>query len=242
MNLTYLSFVKTAIFNPSLYAEIQEAKKPLNDDNTGEMVTISASTSLTISGNRFSNFLVKDNKISFTVDTSEAKGDFTNYYMETYDRSGNLLERIPILSTSISGLDITYTNVKLISISHYESGVYPNVVLNDSTLTCTKDNEVYKYKFFSGGVSVITYSLSVKETTENQEEYYNLLNKYTTEAAFGKLNGVERSLLNTEDGFTFTKEVNLQLAPTNDLEYGFAYNTKANQIAFEMSTKGYKCN
>ena len=230
------------IINPTMYAEIQESKKTLNDDNTGVIEELSASTHFNIAGVKFTNFAVKDNQITFTVDDSASNGSFSDYYLETYDRGNNLLERILIPSTSINSLKLNYSNVRLLSISHYANNSYPNVTLKDSTLTCTNNDETYKYEFVTGGVNKISYTITMKETDDNQEEYSEELSRYQNDYYSDELPGIERYLSTSEGEFTYTKSVDLLVATTNDLENGYAYNTKSNQIAFEMSTKGYKCN
>ncbi len=230
------------IFNPALYAEMQEAKSAINDDNTGMVEELSPSIKLNISGVIFSSFKLNGNELSFNVDSSAATGEFENYYFETYDRSQKLLERVLIVSTSISSVELTYSNVKFIAISHYDEGTYPNVNLNGSKLTCTQNEEGYEYEFVNGGLATVTYANEMKKTDDNEDEYYAKLTKYDALVTNSSETGVEHFLTNDDSYFKYTKKVDLQAVSDSGLEYGYSFNDKSNQIAFEMSTKGYKCN
>ena len=230
------------IFNPELYNEMRDAQRSSSLDSTGVVEELNSGTTLTISGIRFSSFSIKDGELRFSTNTSQASGDFSNYYIETYDRAQKLLERIPMASSSINSVKLTYTNVKFISINRYASGSYPNVNLNDSKLTCVKDEETYTYEFVSGGASKVTFKVSMRLTDSNTTEFNSALDKYTAEAAKGATSGVSKQLNSDESAFTFTKEVDLQSASLSELSYSYSYNTKPEQIAFEMSTRGYRCN
>ncbi len=229
------------IFNPELYAEMQEAKQPINTDSTGVIEELGSGTQLSISGILFSNFAIKNGELTFSVDTTKASGEFNNYYLETYDRSQHLLERLPLASTSITSVPLVYTNVKFISITQYDENNYPNVNLENSKLSCTNKIDEYEYEFANGGLTKVSYSITAKLTEENAEEYNAELTKYS-DAADLALEGIEQYLTSDDTGFTYTKIVDLQVASSTGLDYGFEYNAKANKIAFELSTKGYQCN
>ena len=227
------------IFNPGLYAEMQEQNNYV-EDSTGVMEELYSDLVLNISGVKFSNFQVSNDEISYKVDDSQSKDEFTNYYLETYDKTESLLERIPISSTSISTLAINYSNIKYISISKYEDGKYPSVNLKESKLTCTKDEESYEYEFQTGGLSKINYVFKMTRTDDNTTNFDEQLEKFELEAS-NNTNGVSVSFSQTENSFEFTKEEDLLVTSTSSLDNGYDYQTKAEQIAFEMSTKGYKC-
>ena len=244
VTLYYISDITEFInkmINPALYAEMQEAKNEINEDNTGKIEELTTTTHFNISGIKFTNFVIEGDQIKFNVDDGASTGDFSGYYLETYDRSSNLLERIPIMSTTVNSLNLHNTNVKALAINHYQTGVYPNITLKDSTLTCELNDEIYKYEFVSGGVSKITYTITIKQTEDNESEYEEKLEKYNSKQS-SYAEGVEKYLADNEGEFTYTEVVDLLVAGTNDLENGFPYNTKASQMAFDMSTKGYKCN
>lgn len=233
-------------FNPELYEEMKNQKK-FADDSTGIVEALTPDLVLYIYGTKFSNFAIKNNQLTYSVDNSSSKTDFSNYYLETYDKDKKLMERVLIPSTSVTALDINYTNIKFISISHYKEGVYPSIVLDDSTLTCTKTNEelvyteTYKYTYQKVVLATLDYNYKMTKKDNNTEEYNNMLNKFTADAETST-DGVTSSLARLENGFEFKKEENLLVLTQSSLENGYNYQIKADQIAFEMSTKGYICN
>ena len=228
------------IFNPAAYNE-SKSQKYVVEDQTGSLEALNPDLSLTISGVKFSKFEVKDNELTYTVDATQATGDFVDYYLETYDKNQKLLERILIPSTSVSSLSLTYTNLRFISINHYDGETYPAFNLKNSKLTCAKGDESYEYGFQSGGLSYIKYVVNMTKTEDNAAIYEDRLNKFETESGYDN-EGIEIMLSQSEGSFQFVKKENLLITTSSTLDNGFKYQTKADQIAFDLSTKGYKCN
>ena len=228
------------IFNPAAYNE-GKGQKYVVEDQTGTIEAISTDLKLTISGVKFSKFAVKDGSLTYEVDSTGAQGEFTNYYLETYDKNQKLLERVVIPSTSTSSLSLEYTNVRFISINQYKDGAYPTFNLKGSKLTCAKDDETYEYVFQTGGLSSIKYIVRMTRTEDNAALYDERLSSFTRESAYEN-DGIEIALTQSENDFQFEKEENLLVTTTSTLDNGFKYQTKVDQIAFDLSTKGYKCN
>ena len=113
--------------------------------------------------------------------------------------------------------------------------------MKDSKLTCTKDIETYVYAFQSGGLATITYKANMTKTEDNATLYDQTLSDYEDKAASNR-NGVSASLSQLDTSFEFTVEEDLLVLSSSTLDNGYDYQTKADKIAFEMSTKGYKCN
>ena len=228
------------IFNPTAY---NESQIPANyvEDSTGVVEELSSDLVLNISGIKFSNFAISNNELTYSVDDSQSQGEFTDYYLETYDRNQKLIERLLISSTSVNTLVLSESNVKFISINHYAEGSYPNVNLKDSKLSCVRDEETYEYVFQTGGLTTINYTFKMTLTEDNTETYDEKLTKYETEAG-SETNGISILFSQYDNGFDFNKSEDLLVTNTSTLENGYDYQTKADKIAFEMSTKGYKCN
>ena len=228
------------IFNPQVYIDSQD---PVNivEDSTGVIEEFTSDLVLNVSGYKFSNFVINDNEIEYSIDTSLSNGELNNYYFETYDRSKKLLERVLISSTSVTKLSINFNNVKFISINHYDIGKYPSIILKDSKLTCINGEETYEYIFQTGGLTNVNYNYQMNRTDDNSVLYDEMLSKFEAEAG-SYLEGISSSLSQTDVSFSYTKEEDLLVLTTSSTEYGYAYQTKSDKIAFEMSTEGYKCN
>ena len=78
-------------------------------------------------------------------------------------------------------------------------------------------------------------------TEENSDKFDEILTKYQNEAG-NDYDGVSIMLSQSTDDFEFIEEEDLSIAKSSSLEQGFKYQTKVDQIAFDLSTKGYKCN
>ena len=239
--MSQLTNIFNMIFNPELYTEMKDAQRSSELDSTGVIEELNSGTTLNVAGVKFNSFSIKDGQLNFNVNATNSSRDFSNYYIETYDRGKALLERVLIASTSISSVKLYYTNVKFISINHYDANSYPSINLTNSTLTCTKDDDTYQYEFISGGASKVAYIVSMKLTDSNIDAYNTALNKYMEESGKTSSNGVTQKLQSDEQEFTYTKEVDLRIASGSQLSYGYPYNSKPEQIAFEMSTKGFRC-
>ncbi len=178
-----------------------------------------------------------------------------NYYIEFYNDTNTLLDRIKLEDIFIE-ISQTYSYKKEISSELYfgihsieileiDEDSYPNITLakNDDGyeyLICTDGIEKNTYFFNETGLFLINKVANVENTIDNYEniylEYSNMKNDYLNKK------GYTYNFANLPKGFLLSISINI-----NDVEelinnnYIYTKGTNARIVNFEMISRGYTC-
>ena len=224
-----------------------------DDISTDKIVEVTDDMALKVGDLEFRDFSFNSNSVSFKVtNVGKSDVDLSSYYYETYNESQKIIERVAISNETISSnktleLDITTKNssYQYISFSSIDINNLPDVELTNNTLSCTVSNEEeYTYNFSNGSLVRVIYKLVKEKSNYDDEKYNGLLSSYTEIAASTIVDGISNGLSNNEYSFIYTKTIDLQIVDKANVDNAlyYSYQESANKIAFEMSTKGYKCN
>lgn len=202
-----------------------------------------------------SNFNVDNNVLTFKINnlTNEVIDlSDLHYFMEIYNESKKLLERIylqDILSPSGSTdesivLSETPSNITLAIIEESE---YPAHVVDVpdegvAKLVCTKDYERVEYSLSSNKAYVanIIYEVDLQDPNFNA-----LLSNYQIlQTSYNAIEGVSSTITTENNILLFKTIVNLSTLKENTLNLKtiYPYGTDAKVIYFELSSSGYTCN
>ena len=221
---------------------------------------------ITVSGITIDN---TTNTISYTVTNttnSYQNIEELNYYIEIYNADRTLLERVKLVSLSVSdgvtsnviggGTSQSYTRA-IDSTSAITEGYivlvqkttddYPEVTLTENTegnatLVCSNAHEKVTYTFENKDLkqvtSVVEYLATEPDYTTNYSSYQTLSNSYNT------TKGMTSTFIMNTTGFYITTVMNLEEASRSYLfnADSFRLDTEPKVVSFEMEAQGFDCN
>ena len=249
-----------------IYGDVGEVISPETPTPTSEFLDGSVEQPLvSTTAMNFENLIMKDFSLSGgTINcTMYSYNDLLNldeteYYLEIYSNSNNLLAAIKLTGT----LDYQETQVALTAndlnfnsnYSYFGKVVemtkddYPAIELatDESGIggfTCTKDNRTLEYTFMNNYLINIRDTVHVTFDSAATDEYLNLKSSYDSKKALlGDLATVEE----VADGFTYSANINLETPGFTypetlvDYEY-YDLDTEAKVVHYALEGKGYDC-
>ena len=184
--------------------------------------------------------------------------DEKEYYLEVYSSSNQLLAAVKLTgSLDIDTKDVELTSSKLnfnseytysAKIVHMKEEDYPAVTISSDesgigSLTCTLNNSTIEYVFKNNYLIRINDSTSYNIGDYTNQEYLNFKRQYDAKA---QALGVLASVQETENGFTFKANINLEdpafKMPNTVKDYNYyAMDTEAKIVSYSQIGKGYDC-
>ncbi|MDE6142384.1 MAG: hypothetical protein K2G03_07245, partial [Bacilli bacterium] len=133
-------------------------------------------------------------------------------------------------------------------IVHMKEEDYPSVTISSDesgigSLTCTLNNSTIEYVFKNNYLIRINDSTSYNIGDYTNQEYLNFKRQYDAKA---QALGVLASVQETENGFTFKANINLEdpafKMPNTVKDYNYyAMDTEAKIVSYSQIGKGYDC-
>ena len=229
-----------------------------NNENKDEIEYYSYAEDLKIDFNNlsFDSFNVNNNILTFDInnfktDTIDVKDK--KIFLETYDASKNLIDRLKLDLTSVAGnskitmrLNIkdTFSYITIIEKNKedYPAITFDNNGTGENTITCTKDKDTITYTFKDASLVKINHrvvdSISDADYNTNLNTYQSKVNNYK------EIDGVQASLTINQTGYTVDITLDLEkvdLSKINE-KYYYAFREDAKVINYEMPAYGFNCN
>lgn len=235
----------------------QEASGNIDDRTEIVFYDISDNLSITLDDILVINkFKVNNDSISFRItNNGESRYYFNryNYFMELYNENNTLLERVILQKEGISRdsyKDYNYElktetalQAKKIVFVNIPTDGYPNVVLNNNVLVCTKNYQTITYNFANNKLINISDMINYLNTIGS--EYQTNLIKYQNQVSVNNnIAGVRSTLTESSNGFTVSTILDLVNVDITKLvsDNYYAFDTAATIVNFEMESRGYSCN
>lgn len=236
-----------------------EEKKDDVEDEKQEVTyyEITSDLTFTINNLTFNNFIKANNLLTFTVKNNQT-GSYTfrteNYYIEFYDNTNMLLERIRINNNAIIpksetediSIPIKNNNATKFKIFNIQDNNYPSINLTEdenklSKLSCTNNISTIDYNLTDKKLTSLTEKVNLNNTTHN---YVSLIEEYRNiNSRLLGTDGVSINFQETENNFIFEMTVDytkLNRIEIDDLKY-YNKNTEAKVINFELEASGFNC-
>ena len=224
----------------------------INKIDIDESKLINSKTILEYNNFTLSNFILKNDSITYKIITSNTINlDESNYYL-ILEKDSKKINTIKLTGTVNKELTNTFKfkeNLKdTIEVKGYITTIkdkeYPEFTLSSdetgtSSLICIKDKDTYEYMFNNNLLIKIKQTYNYNNL--NNEKYYKEYQGYTLLMDRINMNGGTSTLEETFDGFIFKTDIDLN---TNQEKINYNYyslNTKSNKVNFEMKAKGYDC-
>ena len=248
---------------PEEIATPNKDKNESNDDEEREELIkyqLTNELSFTVDDLTLSNFVLANNKISFTIKNNSAENiDLSQkyYYLNLYntDTEGNdtLLFRIKVSDNIISAnneinltYDVSTTNINEVAFLEITPEEYPAHILTtdtngNGTMKCIKGYETVTYSFNNNQVNTIldNYTIPIADTNYNvyQSTYQVLASTYNN------ISGVTSNVSTDDTNLYFITNINLRtvIGNTFNNEIYYPLNTDAKVINFELEAQGYTC-
>lgn len=235
------------------------AGKGENPNNTEKKYPYKDNLTITSDFFDLTKISFKNNDLSFSIKNKKVdnlKMDDYNYFLEFFDESEKLLERvklenIPVIlpnKEEVVNITLKSQSFSMIQLKEMKIEDYPPyiVALDDDKfgrLTCTKDNETVEYVFKDNQLQQIDMMLTIDSTTPD------FMNVYTTYQAlastYNNIVGVTSTLDLKEEGVLLFK-TNINLVENNGTSLNlsrviYSKDTDAKVVYFEMPLKNYVC-
>ncbi|MBQ4583658.1 MAG: hypothetical protein IJA94_02055 [Bacilli bacterium] len=226
-------------------------------DDEGKIFIINSETVITIKNIEFSKINISNNKLSVLANnTKESVTPLKYYYIELYDKEEKILERIDLSNESLNKYGkrtftydiVNQEEIYKISISIISNDELPKLELRAENgiqkLTCSKNRIAYNYEFNENKLKKVTLEVnSLNSDYENESSYLNDYKKYQNMAESGSYTGVSQYFSNVENGFNFTKTIDLAMVDSQNIddEMFYVLDETASKVAFQNSLKKYKC-
>ncbi len=259
----YVSGEQKIVFTPpSKNEESPDAPTPSEDVTFYEY---SSDLKIQYDGMMISDFVINRKDFYLTIlNQSEAKDYLVEHplYLEFYDESQMLLQRIKIPNENISRNDsntyefeltVPTKDIHYVVIDEKNPSDYPAVNLKkesdgDYSLFCSKGFDEITYTFGSDyKLYHITHLYNFESANGNYSEeifnYRQLVSRYSA------IDGVTANITEAGNGFTFNVSLDLNevdlsnstIRNTLDEEVYYGKDTEARVVHFELSAMGYTC-
>lgn len=223
--------------------------------------TLNENTKIEFNNVILSNVVINSNKVKLDLVTKNNITevlDITDYYLEINNENNELIKRVKLTGTITikkSSFEYTFSNIKFRNITYYGNVVTFNkyediefdvTELGLANLTCSINNNVYKYTFENLSLKNIIHAYKYNDIS-NIDQYLELFNYYTNKSKEINIQDPNSSNINEKDnGFEFNASLDLSKININNLNNFIDYNyyklnTEAKKIKYEMEAKGYKC-
>lgn len=238
--------------------DTEEKKDDVEDENQeSKYYEITNDLTFTIDYLTFNNFIKENNLLTFNVKNNQA-GSFTfrseNYYMEFYDNTNMLLERIRINNNAVIprseteeiNVSIKNNNAIKFKIFNIEDNNYPSINLIEdenklSRLSCTNNISTVEYNFTDKKLTSLTEKVNLNNTTS---DYLSLVEQYRNiNSRLLGTDGISLTFQETENNIIFEMTVDytkLNRIEIDDLKY-YTKNTESKVINFELEASGFNC-
>ncbi len=232
----------------------------LGEDLTINQHTLNENTTITYNEIILSNIKLEVNKIKLDIVNKNEETlilDTTNYYLEIYNDNNDLVKRIKLtgnVTKEKTPMEYTFSNFKFNNMVYYGNVVtfinYEDVVLEThlgiSNLTCSKNNNIYKYKFENLKLNNLNHTFKYNDVV-NIDKYLETFKNYTNlNNKLNKLVPVSSNIGEIDNGFEYIASIDLSKINYGNLEEYVDYNyykldLDAKKVKYEMEAKGYKC-
>ncbi len=224
-----------------------------------ELVDFTTEASLTLGYFTLSDFsFVSENNdtyLNYTIKKNDETSEYSdNLYIELHS-SKNIVALIKVISNTsnntanLSALaPVNYNDVTKLKLVVKNETDYPDVFLNtdglnEQTLTCSRNNYEYNYKFSNQVLYKYTEIVTVIRGLD-EIEYQNSLQAHQSENAYyNNYELTKSSLIESDTGYTIENEFTLKDINESYIKnnYYFQAGTKANEVSFIMEATGYDC-
>lgn len=262
--LIFAILFATLYYMPDLTELLSGKKVPMENnptttvyDDEGNVFMFNSTTLITVNNIEFSKINIDNNQISIHANnTKDAVVYLTGYYIELYDKDDKILERIDLSNESLNKYGkrtFTYglanpKETNKISISVISNNELPEIELRTEDgvqeLTCVNANVTYDYEFNENKLKKVIQKIKAEKTDyEDEVLYVNDYQKYQSLAEVFPYAGLTQLFSNTENGYSFTKTIDLTIADGRNVDDEMFYklDETASKVAFQNSLKKYKC-
>lgn len=223
-------------------------------DDTDDKYAISSDTTITNETYTINNIGFDGSTITYTITNNTSSIlDTSDYYLEFYNEETTFLGRAKVgdygvqAGSSVNSSGIVPYGSSQFLIKKIEISSYPNVELNYSesgyaTLSCTKGIEKYNYIFRED--KLIKVSVEAQENPTSATYYENMNNYQSKASMYNAYNGIQATVITSDNGYSYTFSIDLQNANIDDVEDDNIYKVKTSpkEIKFIQEAKGFTCN
>ena len=227
---------------------------PTNVDDDDKKYELSNDTMVEATDFNINSVTVGESTISINITSNKESLDIDSYYLELFDANNTFLGRVKLGSDKLSsGQSKDYTfrmidGATQFSITKKANEDMPEVSLDttdsgEAMLACSTSKGSYTYTFIDKYLTKVVYTYSAP-FVEDQSYYSELTNYSNISNKLNTIDGVTASLTTSENGFTYTLQVDLKtvsdMSQLND-DNIYEIKTLAKVVKFKNDAKGYSC-